>query len=46
MTDSFVRFGVSPAGRAPLVGAGALVVCVLGPALGYPLSGAAARAAP
>ena len=75
MTDSFVRFMVSPAGRAlrfgaglgllawgfsrrsspggkatavlalvPL-GAGAMDVCVLGPALGYPLSGDAARAA-
>lgn len=73
MTDSFVRFMVSPAGRAARVGAGlgllawglsrrdttagkttaalALVplaagtfdVCVLGPLLGAPLDGAAAR---
>ncbi len=74
MTDSFVRFMVSPAGRATRVaaglgllalglsrrhsaggkataalslvplGAGAFDVCVLGPVLGAPLSGAEARA--
>ena len=75
MTDAFVRFMVSPAGRAVRVAAGlglltwglsrrhtsggqataalslvplaacALDVCVLGPALGAPLDGDAARAA-
>lgn len=75
MTDSFVRFMVSPAGRATRVAAGvglltwglsrrgtlggkttaalALVplaagsfdVCALGPLLGAPLNGSAARAA-
>lgn len=75
MTDAFLRFMVSPAGRATRVaaglgllalglarrsstggkatavlalvplGAGALDVCVLGPLLGAPLDGDAARAA-
>ncbi|WP_412061959.1 DUF2892 domain-containing protein [Rubrivirga sp. IMCC45206] len=75
MTDAFVRFMVSPAGRAARVGAGlgllawglgrrdtaggvaaavlaavplgagAFDVCVLGPALGYPLDGPDARRA-
>ena len=75
MTDPFVRFMVSPAGRATRVAAGlgllalglsrrqsaggkataalslvplaagALDVCVLGPLLGAPLDGDAARAA-
>ncbi|PAP75098.1 YgaP-like transmembrane domain [Rubrivirga marina] len=75
MTESFVRFMVSPAGRAARVAAGlgllawglgrrdtpsgkaaavlsavpfaagALDVCVLGPALGYPLEGDSARRA-
>lgn len=75
MTESFVRFMVSPAGRAARVaaglallawglgrreaaggkvaavlsavpfGAGAFDVCVLGPVLGYPLEGDAARRA-
>ena len=75
MTDSFVRFMVSPAGRAARVvaglgllaaglsrrdsaggkaaaalawvplAAGALDVCVLGPLLGAPLDGDAARRA-
>jgi hypothetical protein len=73
MTESFVRFMVSPAGRALRVGAGLGMLawglshrdapggavtaalglvplgaglldrCVLGPALGYPLGGDAAR---